>query len=78
MESNASAIEPDGEVVTRHTFAPGVALLTVDWPDGRHAATLVMEVDRDVSVDELRTLADSFDSFPAWLRARALKQEARS
>lgn len=78
MEPNASAIEPGDEVVARHTFAPGVALLTVDWPDGRRAATLVMEVDRDVSADELRVLADSFDSFPAWLRTRALEQEARS
>lgn len=78
MEPNVSAIEPDDEVVTRHTFAPGVALLTVDWPHRRHAATLVMEVDRDVSVDEIRALADSFDSFPTWLRARALEQEARS
>lgn len=77
MEINAPRAETDNEVVARHTFAPGVALLTVDWPDGRHAATLVMEADRDVSSAELLALANTFESFPAWLRARANEQEAR-
>lgn len=78
MEIITPAAAEDNEVVARHTFAPDVSLLTVDWPDGRHAATLVMEVDRDVTAAELRALADTFEAFPAWLRARADEQDARS
>lgn len=73
----ASTPEPD-EVIARSAFAPGVELLTVDWPNGRHAATLLLEADRDVTADELRALADTFEAFPAWLRARADEQDARS
>lgn len=61
----------DLETVTRRDFAPGVSLLTVDWPDGRGATTLVLEIDRDVTPDELRALAALYETFPAWLRARA-------
>lgn len=78
MENLASSPKADDEIVARHTFAPGAAVLTVDWPDGRHAATLVLEVDRDVSASELRALAAEYESFPAWLRARADEQDARS
>lgn len=78
MEIITPAADEDNEVVARHTFAPDVSLLTVDWPDGRHAATLVMEVDRDLSARDLRELADTFESFPAWLRDRAGEQDARS
>lgn len=78
MEIIAPNLDPDNEVVARHAFAPGVELLTVDWADGRHAATLVLEADRDVTADELRALADTFEAFPAWLRARAGEQEARA
>lgn len=78
MEILASTVDPDNEVVARHTFAPGAAVLTVDWPDGRHAATLVLEVDRDMTADELRALAAQYEAFPAWLRTRADEQDARS
>lgn len=78
MEIIAPAINPGDEVIARHTFAPGAELLTVDWPDGRHAATLVLEADRDVTADELRALAAQFEAFPAWLRARADEQDARA
>lgn len=78
MEIITPAADEDNEVVARHTFAPGAALLTVDWPDGRHAATLVLEVDRDITADELRALAAQYEAFPAWLRARADEQDARS
>lgn len=61
----------DGEKIGRETFIPGVEVLTVDWLDGRHATTLVLESDRDVTVDELRTLATVFEAFPTWLRDRA-------
>lgn len=77
MTTIAHTPEADSEVVGRHTFAPGVELLTVDWADGRHAATLVQEVDRDVTADELRALAALYETFPAWLRARADEQDAR-
>lgn len=73
----ASTPAVDNEVVERHSFAPGAELLTVDWPDGRHAATLVLEVDHDVTADELRALAALYEAFPAWLRARADEQDAR-
>lgn len=73
----ASTPDSDNEAVERHEFAPGAELLTVDWPDGRHAATLVLEVDRDVTADELRDLAALYERFPAWLRARADEQDAR-
>lgn len=78
MTTIAQTPGADNEVVGRHTFAPGVELLTVDWPDGRHAATLVQEVDRDVTADELRALAALYETFPAWLRARADEQDARA
>src|SRR5690606_14249639 len=78
MEILSPTPEADNEVVARHTFAPGVSLLTVDWPNGRHAATLVLEVDRDVTADELRALAAQYEAFPAWLRTRADEQDARS
>lgn len=78
MEIITPAADEDNEVVARHTFAPAISLLTVDWPDGRHAATLVMEVDRDVTADELRGLAAQFETFPAWLRDRADEQDARA
>jgi hypothetical protein len=77
MEILAPTPNPDNETVARHAFAPGVSLLTADWPDGRHAATLVLEVDRDVTADELRALAALYEAFPAWLRARADEQDAR-
>lgn len=77
MEILAPTPPADDEVVARHTFAPGASLLTIDWPDGRHAATLVLEVDRDVTADELRALAAQYEAFPAWLRARADEQDVR-
>ncbi|WP_295790922.1 hypothetical protein [uncultured Microbacterium sp.] len=78
MEIITSAATHDDGTVARHSFAPGAELLTVDWPDGRHAATLVLEVDRDVTADELRALATHYEAFPAWLRARAAEQDSRS
>lgn len=78
MEIFAPAHTADDEVVARHSFAPGTDLLTVAWPDGRRAATLVLEVDRDVTADDLRALATHYESFPAWLRARADEQDAPS
>ena len=77
MEIITPAATIEDETVARHSFAPGVELLTVDWPDGRHAATLVLEVDRDVTADELRALATQYEAFPTWLRARANEQDAR-
>lgn len=73
METSANTTE----TIERHAFLAGVELLTVDWPDGRHAATLVLERDADVSAGELRALAEAFEAFPAWLRARADEQDAR-
>ncbi len=77
MTTHQPHLGDDGETIARHDFAPGVELLTVDWPDGRHAATLVLEVDRDVTADELRAHAIAFESFPAWLRARADERDGR-
>lgn len=77
MEILAPTTDSNDETVARQTFAPGAALLTVDWPDGRHAATLVLEVDRDVTADELRALAAQYEAFPEWLRTRADEQDAR-
>lgn len=78
MESFAPAHTADDEVVTRHSFAPGTDLLTVAWPDGRRAATLVLEMDRDVTAEDLRALATQYEAFPAWLRAHADDQDAPS
>lgn len=66
------------ETVTAHRFAPGSELLTVSWPDGRSAATLVHEVDQDVTAADLRALADAWEAYPAWLRARASEIEQAS
>ncbi len=78
MNTIAQTLGADNEVVGRQTFAPGIEVLTVDWPDGRYLATLVQEVDRDVTADDLRALAALYETFPAWLHARADEQEVRS
>lgn len=61
----------EGETIGRHSFIEGVELYTVTWVDGRTAATLVQTIDREVTPADLRVLADQYEAFPEWLRARA-------
>ncbi|MBA8815642.1 hypothetical protein FHX48_000694 [Microbacterium halimionae] len=65
----------ENELLGRHVFALGTELLTVVWSDGRVDGTLVQEVDQNASPDELRSIADLWESFPAWLRERAAELE---
>ncbi|MHC3000361.1 hypothetical protein [Microbacterium sp. HJ5] len=77
MNANRS-IGPDGEVIGWQPFGADAELHTLRWPDGRNAATLVHTVDRDVSASDLRALADAWEAYPAWLRARADELEGRA
>ena len=79
MEESVNAASEDSsapaETFARFEFMPGVEVLTLDWPGGDRTTTLVMECDRDLSPDDIRGIAESFESFPGWLRGIANARE---
>jgi hypothetical protein len=79
ISDTPDTLGPEGETFTWHPFTTDVEVHTVTWPDGRTAATLFHnEVDQEVTAADLRALADTWEAYPAWLRALADELEARA
>jgi hypothetical protein len=78
ISDTPDTLGPEGETYTWHPFTTDVEVHTVTWPDGRSAATLVHAVDQEVTVADLRALADTWEAYPGWLRALADELEARA